>query len=190
MPTSLEIGCDLPFPIEIEPKKRQNSRADMRNLLFGRRDFLLLAGTAACVEAADKDFWNSKPPSEWDTGEIYSLMNSSPWAKTVKWWGPKTPSETTGRAQLGRMPLEVPKAVITWESAPPVRDAMKIPSAPVYANFYVIGVDTLRNADDFDFYDLKKCAHLHCAGRSKWSVSAVGVHTLLRTSVVNQKFVE
>ena len=44
----------------------------MGNPRFSRREFLLLAGAAAWVEAADKDFWNSKPPSEWDTGEIYS----------------------------------------------------------------------------------------------------------------------
>jgi len=149
------------------------------------RGSLLLAGTAACVEAADKDFWNSKPPSEWETGEIYSLMNSSPWAKTVSWQGPPTPKESgigRGIALVGGMPLVGPKAVITWESAPPVRDAVKTPSAPVYANFYVIGVDTIPNAEDY--YDLKRYAHLLCAERSKWSVSAFGAHTLVRTSMV------
>jgi hypothetical protein len=80
------------------------------------------------------------------------------------------------------MPLVGPKAAITWESAPPVRDAMKTPSAPVFANFYVIGVDTVPNAEDYD--DLKKYANLRCVGMPKWSVRAFGVHTLLRTSMV------
>ena len=112
-------------------------------------------------------------------------MNSSPWAKTVRWWGPQTELEDgVVSKSIGKMPLQGPKAVITWESAQPIRDAMKTPSAPVYANFYVIGVDTVRNADDYDYHNLKKYAHLRCAGRSKWSVSAFGVHTLLRTSMV------
>jgi len=100
----------------------------MRNPLFKRREFLLLAGTATCVGAADKDFWNSRPPSEWDTGEIYSLMNSSPWAKTVRWWGPPSPLENglAKSGKVGGLPQKGPKTVITWESAPPVRDAMKL----------------------------------------------------------------
>jgi hypothetical protein len=155
----------------------------MRNPLFSRRGFLLLAGTAAGVEAADKDFWNSKPPSEWDAGEIYSLMNSSPWAKTVSWQGPPARQENgVARGKVGGMPLVGPKAVITWVSAPPVRDAMKAPTAPVYADFYVIGVDTIPHAEDYS--DLKNYAHLLCVGRSKRSVTAFGVHKLARTSLV------
>jgi hypothetical protein len=176
------VARELRCPVEIEMQTRQNG--DVRSLLFSRRKLLLMAGTAACANSADKDFWNSKPPSEWDMGEIYSLMNTSPWAKTVSWWGPKTPLENgLGRgAKIGGMPLEGPKAVITWESAPPVRDAMKTSLAPVYANFYVIGVDTIPNADDYD--DLKKYAHLSCVGMSKSSVRAFGVHKLVRTSLV------
>jgi len=110
-------------------------------------------------------------------------MNSSPWAKTVSWRGPPTPKDGGIRGgQVGDVPLLGPKAVITWESAPPVRDAMKTPSAPVYANFFVIGVDTIPNADDY--YELKKYAHLRCVGRSKWSVSASDVRKLVRTSMV------
>jgi hypothetical protein len=155
----------------------------MRNPPFSRREFFLLAGTAACVKAVEKDFWNSKPPSQWDRGEIYTLMNSSPWAKTVSWQGPRTSKEHGLRGgQVGGMPEFGPKAVITWESAPPVRDAMKTPSAPVYANYYVVGVDTVPNADDYD--DLQKYASLRCAGRSNFSVSAFAVRQLVRTSVV------
>jgi hypothetical protein len=183
---AVRLPSDLPtftVPIEIEPQTRQNGRRNMRSPFFSRREILLLAGTAACAGAADKDFWNSKPPSEWDAGEIYSLMNSSPWAKTVSWQGPPTPTHNglARSGKIGGLPEVGPKAVVPWESAPPVRDAMKTPSAPVYANFYVIGVDAIPDADS---YDLKKYAHLHCAGKSKWSVSAFGAHTLVRTSLV------
>jgi hypothetical protein len=157
----------------------------MRNSLFTRRQLLLLAGTAACATAADNDFWNLKPASEWDTGEIYRLMNNSPWAKTVSWWGPKTLSHQGIRGgQLGEMPREGPKAVITWESPAPVRDAMKAPPAQVYSNSYVIGVDTIPNMDDS--YDLRKYARLFCAGKNKWSFSATGEYKLIRTSAVYQ----
>jgi hypothetical protein len=156
----------------------------MRSSLFSRRKLLLLAGTAAYIKAAEKDFWNTKPPSEWDTGEIYTLMNNSPWARTARWWGPKTRQENgIVRGQVGGMPLVGPKAVITWESARPLRDAMKTPSAPVYANFYVIGVDTIPNGDDYAGH-LENYAHLRCTGRSKWSARAFGAHNLIRTSSI------
>jgi hypothetical protein len=175
------------LPIESEPEEWQNGRGKMHSPLFNRREFLLLAGTAACAEADDKDFWNSKPPSQWDVGEIYRLMNSSPWAKTVSWYGPPTPLEegvNMGKAssRIGGLPRIGPKAVITWESASPVRDAMKTPPAPVYENSYVIGVDSIPNGDDY--YDLKTYATLRCAGKTGWSVSAFGVHELIRTSPI------
>jgi hypothetical protein len=156
----------------------------MRSPLLTRRQLLLLAGTAACVEAADKDFWNSKPPSEWEIGEIYTLMNNSPWAKTVSWQGPLTLSEHSRGVQEGNMRLVGPKAVVTWESAPPIRDALKTPSVPLDADFYVIGVDTIPNADEYDY--LEMYAHLRCDGKSKWNLKAFAMHELIRNSMVYQ----
>lgn len=72
--------------------------------------------------------------------------------------------------------------MITWESAAPIRDAMKTPSAPLHSNFYVIGVDTIPHADDHDY--LEMYAHLRCVGKSNWNVKAFGVHTLNRNSLV------
>ena len=46
----------------------------------------------------------------------------------------------------------------------------------------MIGVDTIPNGDDY--YDLKRYAHMRCLGKSKWSVSAFAVHSVIRTSEV------
>jgi hypothetical protein len=157
----------------------------MGHRLFSRRDLLLLTGTLACLDASDTEFWNSKPPSAWDVGEIYRLMNGSPWAKTVQWYGPAAPLENGGgRLELGGMALIGPKAVVTWESAAPLRDALKTPPAPVYESFYVIGVDSIPNGVSYD--DLKTHATLRRAGRSNSSVRAFGSRELLRTSPVYQ----
>ena len=33
--------------------------------------------------AADKDFWDTKPYSEWNDKEVERLLKSSPWSRTV-----------------------------------------------------------------------------------------------------------
>lgn len=160
---------------------------NMRKSLLSRRELVLLAGTAAYIKADDRDFWNSKPPSLWDLGETYTLTNNSPWARTTRWWGPKTPRHGSifgkGGGELGGMPMEGPKAVITWESAPPIRDAMRTSPAPVYLDFYVIGVDTIPQGDEHAEH-LKDYAHLRCTGRIKWTLRAFGAHNLIRNSSV------
>ena len=105
--------------------------------ILTRRQLFLMAGATSGLLAADEDFWNTKPVAEWSAGEIYRLMNRSPWANPVQWWrpSPQVPSsDQRPRSQLGA------KGVVTWESAQPIRDAMKISLPPVFANLYVIGV--------------------------------------------------
>src|SRR5262245_43666031 len=44
---------------------------------------LVLAPAAAALWAADKDFWDQKPYTEWNEKEVDKMMKSSPWAKTM-----------------------------------------------------------------------------------------------------------
>jgi hypothetical protein len=57
----LEVGSVL--PLKSIRKYDKIAVGNMHSSLFSRRKLLLLAGTAAYIEAADKDFWNTKPPS-------------------------------------------------------------------------------------------------------------------------------
>jgi hypothetical protein len=67
-----------------------------------RRNLLLLtgAGVAALrpLAAANSDFWDKKPPSEWSSDEIDRLLTRSPWAKEV------TAQYAPGQAPSGGYP--------------------------------------------------------------------------------------
>jgi hypothetical protein len=142
---------------------------------ISRRQALILGAAVTRVHASGEDFWNSKPSSRWNAGEIYQLLNHSPWANRANWWHFTPP--TTPRA--------IVKSVVTWESAQPIRDALKTPAAPVYENYYVIGVDGLPSGDHSADY-LRQFAVLRSNGKSKWTVHAVSARERIRTSSVYQ----
>ena len=144
---------------------------------FSRRQLFLLSGFLTRVVAFGDDFWNSKAPSEWGPGDIYQLMNHSPWANPVRW---DLPIEALLVGIPGR-----PRGVVTWESAQPIRDALKTPPAPVYENYYVIGLDGLPPGTYSADY-LSEFALLRSTGTSKWRVKATGARERIRTSSVYQ----
>jgi hypothetical protein len=148
--------------------------------ILTRRQLLLLLAATARLEAADEDFWNTKPLSEWNAGDIYRVMNHSPWANPVQWWCPlpslRSPDERP-HSQLG------PKGVVTWESAQPIRDALKTPLPRVFANFYVVGVDGVPSGSHSAGY-LRRFAALRSNGKPKWSVGASVARELIRNSAV------
>jgi len=113
-----------------------------------------------------KEFWQSKDPAEWSADEISRLLYKSPWAKTVTAERVKTqkstlpsdpmppPMNPRGRSTgLGNPRTRVPgsskgpstKTVTTytgqvvWESAPPVRTALKSKLPDGFEGQYVIG---------------------------------------------------
>src|ERR1019366_7615267 len=77
------------------------------------------------------------------------------------------------------------KGVVTWESAPPVRDALRTPWAPVFANYYVIGVDGIATGGLSASY-LRQFAVLRSPGKPKWTVGASGGRELVRSSPICQ----
>jgi len=76
------------------------------------------------------------------------------------------------------------QAVITWESAPPVCDALKLAAAPEFADHYVIGVDGVAIGGKSEEY--LPFAALRSAGRPKWTVWATSVREVVRSSPVYQ----
>jgi hypothetical protein len=145
---------------------------------ISRREFVLLAGAASRLPAAGGGFWNNKPPAQWSTGEIYQLVNQSPWARPVTAW-----------RQLQLLPRwapipHSPKGVVTWESAQPVREAFKVPLPPEFEDQYVIGVDGIPLGETPYFDYLSGSTRLRCGGGKQWTAAVSEMRELVRNSVV------
>ena len=128
--------------------------------VLSRRSVLRLAGVAGFspLYAFSSDFWNKKDPSEWTGAEIDQLTNKSPWAKelSVSSGGqggmsrgmggggmgiPGMGGGGMGRRRGGGTPAgQTYKAIVRWESAKPVLDALKTPLPDGFTNHYVISV--------------------------------------------------
>jgi hypothetical protein len=109
--------------------------------------------------ASSKEFWNSKPASDWTPSEIQDLVNRSPWAKEVNLsengHGLDVGNGGGGRgggggygappggvvrqfapqAGLGRF-----TATVRWDSALPIREAMHIQPSKDSGQNYIISV--------------------------------------------------
>ena len=169
--------------------ERGRMTATMRHAppMLNRRQLFLLAGAAVRLGASDTDFWNSKPAAEWSTGDIYRLANHSPWANPVQSWTRTNPVRGSGSGNGADWPPPTewgPKGVITWESARPLREALKTRLPRVFANCYVIGVDgiPLGYARGADY--LRQFTVLRSKGKVKWTVRPRVAGELIRNSVV------
>jgi hypothetical protein len=137
-----------------------------RGTQWNRRNFLALGAAAGCsisrLYAFSSDFWNKKDPSEWTGAEIDQLTNKSPWAKEVTVSTASQYGNGMGRGGMGipgmgggmggggmgggrrggggGMPGQSYKAIIRWESAKPILDALKTPLPEGFTNHYVISV--------------------------------------------------
>src|SRR5580692_3269941 len=121
-----------------------------------RRNFLLLGGVGLSrLYASSSDFWNKKDPAEWTGAEKDQLTNKSPWAKEVTASAPGQMGRGMGmppgypgmgypggmgggRRGGGGMPGQTFKGIVRWESAKPIRDALKDPLPEGFENQYVI----------------------------------------------------
>jgi hypothetical protein len=111
---------------------------------------------------ASKEFWNEETPSNWTDAEVHQLLNQSPWAKEG------SISDTTRRGSLGPPaagdvggggvrrsgrggadpsgatantgPLVTWKAIVRWESALPVREALHRGAPGAIPEDYVLNV--------------------------------------------------
>jgi hypothetical protein len=105
---------------------------------------------------APKEFWNEKNPADWTLDEIDLLLNKSPWAKEaqVSYYGgqngplsnslPGSHSRSPRNASSGSSPSAMSpaawKAIIRWESALPIREAVKGKPLPDLDKFYILNM--------------------------------------------------
>src|SRR5450631_2913175 len=126
-----------------------------------RRDLLMLPFVAMPVLATPAaEFWNTKKPEDWTPEEIQELSTRSPWAKeaSVSVFGGaggslmnrngamnrsgnmsstgRQRTNTTQTTQTADAPDLRYKAILRWESALPIREALKTKPAPEFADFY------------------------------------------------------
>jgi hypothetical protein len=114
-----------------------------------------------------KEFWETKEPADWNADDIAKLLTKSPWAKAVSAERTKTqrntmPSDPMGnpgpRGPVGmggprtRIPgtagstspsvktVTTYKGTVVWESAAPVRSALKTKLPDEFDGQYVLGV--------------------------------------------------
>jgi len=114
-------------------------------------------GGAAAASAWAKDFWNEKKPPDWTEDEIQQMLTKSPWARdasildTAALNGLPTPrigglSRRGGRSgTAGNPPPSGGKsnswnAIVRWESALPVREALKTPKTAEAEENYMIAL--------------------------------------------------
>ena len=132
-----------------------------------RRDLLMLPFAAMPVLATPAaEFWNTKKPEDWTPDEVKEMLTHSPWAKeaSVSVFGGaggsllnrngamnrsgNMSSTSTGRQRTNTtqttQSADAPdlryKAILRWESALPIREALKTKPAPEFAEFYVLAL--------------------------------------------------
>lgn len=109
------------------------------------------------------EFWNEKNPGDWTAEEVQEMLTRSPWAKeaAVSVFGGAGGSllnrngamnRSGGMTNSGRQranPTQTTqgdapdlryKAIVRWESALPVREALKNKSTEGLADFYILAV--------------------------------------------------
>ncbi len=104
-----------------------------------------------------KDFWNERKPEDWSSSEVKELLTKSPWAKDasitdngqIGGMGVPRAAATRrgGRGGTGQASgTDNPsakikwKAMVRWESALPVREALKKGAPQDVKDFYVLNV--------------------------------------------------
>jgi hypothetical protein len=115
-------------------------------------------GSAFASQAWAREFWIDKKPPEWNDSEIQQMLSKSPWAKEASIFdvsGYRAPpamgragnSNRRGRTSGGgpSVPMAASnatawKAIVRWESALPVRDALRRPRTPAMEENYVIAL--------------------------------------------------
>jgi hypothetical protein len=118
------------------------------------------------------EFWNGKKPENWTEEEIQEMLTKSPWAKeaAVSVFGAPGGSlvnrngamnrsgnmSSSGRQRTSTTQTSSDsdlryKAIVRWESAQPIREALKLKSADALKDSYILAVVgdlTLADADE------------------------------------------
>jgi hypothetical protein len=128
-----------------------------------RRQILLLP-LGKLLASPASEFWNEKKPQDWTEDEVKEILTRSPWAKegAVSVFGGaggnllnrngamnrsgnmsssgRQRTNTTQTTQSADAPDLRYKAIVRWESALPIREALKSKQDPRVADFYILAV--------------------------------------------------
>jgi hypothetical protein len=127
-----------------------------------RREILMLS-LAAVPAFSASEFWNDKKPEDWTDDEVQEMLTRSPWAKegsvsvfggaggnllnrngamsrSGNMTGSGRQRVSTTQTQSGDAPDLRYKAIVRWQSALPIRAALKSKSTEGVADFYIIAV--------------------------------------------------
>jgi hypothetical protein len=127
-----------------------------------RREILMLS-VAAVPAFSASEFWNDKKPEDWTDDEVQEMLTRSPWAKegsvsvfggaggnllnrngamsrSGNMSGSGRQRVSTTQTQSGDAPDLRYKAIVRWQSALPIRLALKSKSTEGVADFYIIAV--------------------------------------------------
>jgi hypothetical protein len=134
-----------------------NWQSDAPSIL-SRRHWILLAGAGLTSWSnlngfGGQEFWETKDPAEWNADEIAKLLMKSPWAKAVSAERVKT-QKNSGPVGMGGPRTRIPgssrtpstrtvttyQGTVVWESAAPVRAALKTKLPDGFEGQYVLGV--------------------------------------------------
>ena len=138
---------------------------------LSRRSWIPLAGASAVYGFGGREFWESKDPAEWNSDEIAKLLTKSPWAKATSTEGGARPG---GRGRIGRTPrapqrnASTYRGTVVWESAAPVRAALKTNLPEGFEGKYVLGVSGLpltRSDSGNAMGRIRQLTTLQCKGR-------------------------
>jgi hypothetical protein len=130
--------------------------------MITRRSAVLMGlglGGAALLPAWAKEFWNEKKAADWTDDEVQQMLNKSPWAKDASIFdsaahkglssAPRTASmsrRTGGRTSTPGSATPTPgypaswKAIVRWESALPVREAVKAKRSKDAEENYILSI--------------------------------------------------
>jgi hypothetical protein len=123
-----------------------------------RRSLILLAGAALASNRraygfAGKEFWETRDPDQWSADDIARLLGRSPWAKATvaaRSGNARNTVPPRNPAKLGRPRRDPPmksaaayKGTVVWESAAPVRAALRTQLPDGFEGQYVLGVTGL-----------------------------------------------
>jgi hypothetical protein len=129
-----------------------------------RREILMLSLAAVpALSSPASEFWNDKKAEDWTDAEIQEMLTRSPWAKegAVSVFGGAGGSllnrngamnrsgnmsssgrqrTSTTQTQSGDAPDLRYRAIVRWQSALPIREALKQKSVPGMTDNYVLAV--------------------------------------------------
>lgn len=136
-----------------------------------RRQLFLLSFALPALASPAAEFWNEKKPEEWTEQEVKELLTKSPWAKpgdvhmfggagggllnrngAMNRSGTMTGTRPQRPGTMPNAPGDTPdltySAIVRWQSALPIREALKEKPSPVFADNYIIAVvGTMAMAD-------------------------------------------